>query len=92
MVSVGVLFLSLPLTSRSSALPHSPPVDSRRAVVGSQRGAMVDKGHLIDYTTHEVPLPLFGLGHDRACTFCGAPLPLVGKHELQSSHCDASPP
>jgi len=31
--------------------------------------------HLVDYATHEVPLPLFGLGHDWVCTFRGAPLP-----------------
>jgi hypothetical protein len=58
-----------------------------RAVVSSQCGATVGKTHLLDYPTHEVPLPLFGLGYDRACTFRGAPLPLLGgKHELQSSH------
>jgi len=27
----------------------------------------------------KVPLPLFGLGHDGACTFRGAPLPRVGQ-------------
>jgi len=32
--------------------------------VRNQRGEMVDKTHLLDYATHEVPLPLFGLGHD----------------------------
>jgi len=41
----------------------------------SQHGAMVDKAYLLDYATHEVPLPLFGLGHDWTCTFRGAPLP-----------------
>ena len=43
--------------------------------------------HPVDYTTHEVPLFLFGLGHDWTCTlpFRGAPLLTVGKHELQSS-------
>jgi len=35
--------------------------------------------HLVDYATHEVPLPLFGLGHDWACTFSGAPLPRCGQ-------------
>ena len=40
---------------------------------------MVGKTHLLDYIAHEVPLPLFGLGHDWACTFRGAPLPLLGK-------------
>ncbi len=78
MSAVDLLFLSPPpLTSRPSALPHSPPVD--RAVVGNQRRSMVDKVHLLDYATHEVPLPLFGLGHDWACTFCGAPLPHCGQ-------------
>jgi len=38
--------------------------------MGSQR---------LDYATHEVPLPLFGLGHDWACTFRGAPLPHCGQ-------------
>jgi len=91
MVVVGLLFLSPPpLTSRPSALPYSPSVE--RAVVRNQRGAMVDKVHLLDYATHEVPLPLFGLGHDWVCIFRGAPLPPVGKHELQSSHYDAPPP
>jgi hypothetical protein len=50
-----------------------------RAVVGSQCRAMVGKAHLLDYPTHEVPLPLFGLGYDWACTFRGAPLPLLGQ-------------
>ena len=59
------------------SLPDSPSVE--RAVVGSQHGPMVDKARLLDYATHEVPLPLFGLGHDRACTFCGAPLPHCGQ-------------
>jgi len=54
---------------------------------------MVGKTHLIDFIAHEVPLPLFGLGYDWACIFRGAPLPLGGKHELQSSlKCEASPP
>jgi hypothetical protein len=48
---------------------------------------MVGKTHLLESTAHEVPLPLFGLGYDGACTLRGAPLPLLGgKHELQSSH------
>ena len=34
---------------------------------------------LVDYTTPEVPLSLFGLGHDWACTFRGAPLPRCGQ-------------
>ena len=43
MVSVGLLFPSPPpLTFRPSALPQSLSVE--RAAVGSQRGAMVDKG------------------------------------------------
>ena len=67
MVAVGLLSLSpAPLTSCPSALPHPPSVE--RVVVGSQRGAMVDKVHL-DYATHEVPLPLFGLGHDWSMHF-----------------------
>jgi len=44
--------------------------------VGSQRGAMVGKEHLLDY---EVPLPFVGLGHDWACTFREAPLPQCGQ-------------
>ena len=35
--------------------------------------------HLVDYTTPEVPLSLFGLGHDWTCTFRGAPLPRCGQ-------------
>ena len=50
-----------------------------------QCGAMVGKTHLFEYTAHEVPLPLFGLGYDWACTFLGAPLPNWGKHAFQSS-------
>ena len=41
-------------------------------------GTRVGKTHL-DYIAHEVPLPLFGFGHDWACTFHGAPLPLLGQ-------------
>ena len=75
MVSVGLLFLSPPpLTSRPSVLPHSPSVE--KVVVGSQRGAMVDKVHLLGYATHGVPLPLFGLGHDWACRLWSASTPL----------------
>jgi len=75
MVFVGLLFFSPPpLTSRPSALPHSLSLE--RAVVGSQHGAMGDKD-FPDYATREVPLPLFGLGHDRACTS-----PTVGKPDF----------
>ena len=35
--------------------------------ISSQCGAMVSKVHL-DYATHEMPLPLFGFGHDWADT------------------------
>ena len=45
----------------------------------NRRGAMADKARPLDYATHEVPLPLFGLGHDRACIFRGAPLPHCGQ-------------
>ena len=45
----------------------------------SQRAVMVNKVHLLDYAAHEVPLLLFGLDHDWACTFRGAPLPLCGQ-------------
>jgi len=45
------------------------------AILSSRCESVVGKTHLLDYTTHEVPLPLFGLGHDWACTFRGAPLP-----------------
>lgn len=48
-------------------------------MVGCQCKTMVGKVHPLDYTAHEVPLPLFGLGYDRACTFGGAPLPLRGQ-------------
>ena len=72
----------LPLMS-SSASPH----DHRGGTVL----ALVSKV-LLDYATHEVPLPLFGFGHDWACTFREAPLPTLGKHELQSSLCEASSP
>ena len=67
---------------------HSHPIlqqslrlrKGRRIVVGdSQCEAMVGKTHLLESTAHEVPLPLFGLGYDRACTFRGAPLPRVGQ-------------
>ena len=40
---------------------------------------MVGKTHLLDFAAYEVPLPLFGLGYDWACTFCGAPLPPLGQ-------------
>jgi len=72
MVSVGLLFLSPPpLTSRPSVLPHSPFVE--KIVVGSQRGAMVDKMHFFGYATHGSATAL------TACTFCGAPLPHCGQ-------------
>jgi len=75
-VFLGLLFLSyLELTPRPPALLHSPFVE--KAVVGSRCGAIVGKAHqVLDYVAHEVPLPLFGLGHDWASTFRGAPLPL----------------
>ena len=38
----------------------------------------VGKAHLLDYTAHEVPLPLFGLGRGWACMFREAPLPPLG--------------
>jgi len=62
-------------------LSFSTPILSifENAVVGSQCGAMVGKTHLFEYTAHEVPLPLFGLGYDWACTFRGAPLPRLGQ-------------
>jgi len=47
--------------------------------MGSECGAMVGKAQLLDYAAHEVPLPLFGLGYDWACTFRGAPLPRLGQ-------------
>jgi len=63
--------------SHPSVLPHSPSVE--KAVVCNQRGAMVDKPHLLDYAMHEVPLPLFSLGHDWAYIFRGAPLLRCGQ-------------
>ena len=48
------------------------------AIVESQCGAMVSKAHL-DYAMHEVPLPLFGFGHDWVCIFREAPLPQCGQ-------------
>ena len=72
MVSVCLLFPSPLLTSR----PLAPTLST---VVGSQYGPMVNNAYLLDYAMHEVPLPLFGLGHDRACIFCGAPLPHCGQ-------------
>jgi len=49
--------------------------------------------HLVDYATHEVPLPLFGLGHDWACTFSGAPLPCCGQARApEFIFCEASQP
>jgi len=74
MVPISLLFPSLPLlalTSRPSALTYSPSVE--RAIV------VEPWSFFLDYATHEVPLPLFGLGHDWACTFRGAPLPLCGQ-------------
>ena len=77
MVSVGLLFLSPPpLTSRPSVLPHSPSVE--KVVVGSQRGAMVDKVHFLGHATHSATV-LTRVGHDWACTFRGAPLPHCGQ-------------
>jgi hypothetical protein len=53
-----------------------PSSSSVKRALGSQREAMVGKAHqVLDYAALEVPLPLFGLGHDWACTFRGAPLP-----------------
>jgi len=78
-VSPGLLFLfPLPLTSGPSAL------HTRKG----QREAMVGKAHL-DYAAPEVPLPLFGLDHAPSVKRL---YPIVGKHELQSSLCEASPP
>ena len=48
--------------------------------------AMVGKADLPDYTAHELPLPLFDLGHDWACTSVERLYPSWGKHELQSSN------
>ena len=76
MVCVRILSLASQLTSHLSA-PILPTV-IRTARVGSECKVMEGRTHLLDYTTHEVPLPLFGLGHDWACTFRGAPLPLRG--------------
>ena len=66
----------------------------RRIVVGdSQCEAMVGKTHLLESTAHEVPLPLFGLGYDRACTFRGAPLPRSGASMSSRVHIrEVSPP
>jgi hypothetical protein len=69
--------LSTPLTHCPSALQTFAIFE--RALGGSQRGAMVGKAHLLDHAAHEVPLPLFGLGYGWACTFRGAPLPLLGQ-------------
>jgi len=69
--------LSSPFTHCPSALQTFAIFE--RALVGSQRGAMVGKAHLLDHAAHEVPLPLFGLGYGWACTFRGAPLPHVGQ-------------
>ena len=60
-------------------LQHKTLATFERVVVDSQRGTMVGKTRLLDYIAHEVPLPLFGLGYDWACTFRGAPLPLLGQ-------------
>ena len=59
--------VSLQFSTSSSSL------QSYNSISGICR--MVDKAHLLDYATHEVPLPLFGLDHDWAHTFCGALLP-----------------
>jgi len=56
-------------------LQHTTLPIFQRVVVDRQCGTMVGKAHLLDYITHEVPLPLFGHGHDWACIFRGAPLP-----------------
>jgi len=40
---------------------HLVPVSICQMGCRSQHGAMVDKAYLLDYATHEVPLPLFGL-------------------------------
>jgi len=80
MVSVIFIFLSPPpFISHPSALSKG---SSKVVSVGLWSVRRI----FFDYTAHEVPLPLFGLGYDGACTFRGAPLPHVGKHELQSLH------
>jgi hypothetical protein len=40
--------------------------------------ATVGKADLPDYTAHELPLPLFDLGHDRACTSAERLCPFLG--------------
>ena len=40
--------------------------------------AMFGKADLPDYTVLELPLPLFDLGHDRACTSVERLYPLLG--------------
>jgi hypothetical protein len=52
----------------------NPPVHGLLWVVGVGQAEGV-----FDYATPEVPLSLFGLGHDWACTFRGAPLPDCGQ-------------
>ena len=73
MVCISLLSYPIPLYLRI-ALQHS-----EGAVLCGQRVLVVGKTHLFDYTAHEVPLPIFGLGHDWACAFRGAPLPLWGQ-------------
>ena len=77
MVSTTLLsFPPSPLIHRPSALQTL--AFFYRAVLAISVVSVVGKAHLLGYTAHEVPLPLFGLGHDWACTFRGAPLPLRG--------------
>lgn len=52
---------------------------------------MVGTADLPEYTAHELPLPLFDLGHDRACTSVERLYPLLGgKHELQGSNVETA--
>ena len=46
-----------------------------KGCVGSQRWAMVDKAHLLDYAMHEVLLPLFGRKHELQSSLCEASPP-----------------
>ena len=76
---VYITFYHLPIPSSTVIHISSFSTLAKMVVGGSQCGAMVSKAHLLEYTAHEVPLPLFGLGYGGACTFRGAPLPRLGQ-------------
>jgi hypothetical protein len=73
MVFVGLVISPPPL------IQYSLRVEWPSCVVNLLHLLVASFFFILDYAAHEVPLLLFGLGHDWACTFRGAPLPHCGQ-------------